>query len=88
MKLAREMAKEAGTNIPTVLRMCGIQMHRENIRATPDEYCCQHITIQLLVYLLMELTNKFNEHTRKATVAIGNPERHMRKASHCGSKQQ
>jgi len=22
------------------------------------------------------------------TVAIGNPERHMRKASHCGSKQQ
>ena len=25
---------------------------------------------------------------RKNTVAIGNPERHMRKASHCGSKQQ
>jgi len=24
----------------------------------------------------------------KHTVAIGNPERHMRKASHCGSKQQ
>jgi len=22
------------------------------------------------------------------TVAIGNPERHMRKAAHCGSKQQ
>jgi len=25
---------------------------------------------------------------RTTTVAIGNPERHMRKASHCGSKQQ
>jgi len=24
----------------------------------------------------------------QSTVAIGNPERHMRKASHCGSKQQ
>jgi len=24
----------------------------------------------------------------EAIVAIGNPERHMRKASHCGSKQQ
>jgi len=23
-----------------------------------------------------------------STVAIGNPERHVRKASHCGSKQQ
>jgi len=26
--------------------------------------------------------------TSKDSVAIGNPERHMRKASHCGSKQQ
>jgi len=30
------------------------------------------------------LTNGFHV----ASVAIGNPERHMRKASHCGSKQQ
>jgi len=29
------------------------------------------------------LCNIFND-----TVAIGNPERHVRKASHCGSKQQ
>jgi len=29
---------------------------------------------------------KFNKEV--SSVAIGNPERHMRKASHCGSKQQ
>jgi len=27
-------------------------------------------------------------HKMDSTVAIGQPERHMRKASHCGSKQQ
>jgi len=31
----------------------------------------------------MKQDNIFND-----TVAIGNPERHVRKASHCGSKQQ
>jgi len=42
MKQASEMAEEAEINIPTVPRMYGIQMHRENIRAvTPDEYYCQ-----------------------------------------------
>jgi len=29
---------------------------------------------------------QFDQHV--CIVAIGNPERHMRKASHCGSKQQ
>ena len=39
MKQACEMAEEAGTNIPTVPRMYGIPIHRENFRAaTPDEY--------------------------------------------------
>jgi len=40
---------------------------------------------------LTPLRNGFGNHLKKSTispVAIGNPERHMRKASHCGSKQQ
>ena len=64
MKQAREMAEEAGTNIPMVPRMHGIQMHMENIRAaTPEEYHCQTITISLR-------TNRFNEHARKATIGL------------------
>ena len=71
MKRAREMAEEAGTNIPTVPRMCGIQMHRENITAaTPDEYYGQTITIPLLDHLLMELTSRFNQHAKKATMGL------------------
>jgi len=68
------MAEEAGTNIPTVRRMCGIQMRRENIRAaTPDEYYRQTIAIPLLDQLLMELINRFKEHTRKAALVLCSP---------------
>jgi len=65
------MAEEAGTNIPMVPRLFGIRMQRENIRAvTPDEYYRQTITIPLLDHLLMELTNRFNEHARKAAMCL------------------
>jgi len=82
MKQAREMAEEAGTNIPTVRRMCEIQMRRENIRAaTPDEYYRQTIAIPLLDQLLMELTNRFKEHTRKATLVLCSPVARSRRFS-------
>jgi len=52
-------------------RMCGTEIHRENIRtATLDEYYRQTITIQLLDHLLMVLTSRFNEHARKATMGL------------------
>jgi len=71
MKQALEMAEEAGTSIPTVPRMCGIEKHRENITAaTPDEYYGQTITIPLLDHLLMELTSRFNKHAKKATMGL------------------
>ena len=35
--------------------------------------------------LRLSIAEHYSKH---ATDAIGNPERHMRKASHCGSKQQ
>jgi len=51
--------------------MCGIQMHRENITAaTPDESYGQTITIPLLDHLLMELTSRFNQHAKKATMGL------------------
>jgi len=37
---------------------------------------------------MMALHNGPVNHVRETIVAIGNPERHMRKASHRGSKQQ
>jgi len=37
---------------------------------------------------LFQTTQLISAYPDWSTVAIGNPERHMRKASHCGSKQQ
>jgi len=49
--------------------------------------CCLKSSDSSSLVLLMAVLSKTPEHAY-ATVAIRNPEQHMRKASHCGSKQQ
>jgi len=44
--------------------------------------------VQELVLMLSQTFFYWDKQQSPDSVAIGNPERHMRKASHCGSKQQ
>jgi len=58
--------------------------------------CCLNVGVCSTAQAIVDTLNQFIEkhgfdcvkHTAVATVAIGNPERHVRKASHRGSMQQ
>ena len=65
------MAKNVGTEKPSIPRRCNRQMQRANVKGeVPEVYYYRSLTIPFLDHLLHELEDRFSSNAKVATLGL------------------